>query len=148
MSKSYPYIIIAFIVAVFYGNTVFNGFVHDDFWQIVGNDNLKSIGNLPKLFSTCIADEILGTCWNKGFYYRPLQFVSYLLTNQISSQAWIFHLVNLLYTFGLGVLVFWFFTLLYSSSERRESRSHSLSLSKGSRLRPVERGSARTITGT
>ena len=104
-------VLTAVIIAVFYGSTLGNGFVHDDFWQVRDNPAIRDLGFLPKLFTGCIAESILGGCKNIGFYYRPLQAVFYAFTYQISGQPWAFHLANLVYLFLLSLLLLKFFRL-------------------------------------
>jgi tetratricopeptide (TPR) repeat protein len=105
-------LIIAICVALFYGSTLQNGYVHDDVWQIAENKNLQGLENISSIFSGCIAESILGGCKNIGFYYRPLQTFGYLLTAQISNLPWFFHLVHLVYGFGAAALVYFFLKIL------------------------------------
>lgn len=102
--KGYIYAIFLLVILAFYGNTLKNGFVHDDIWQVATNKN--------NIFTTCIAEDILGGCQNKGFYYRPMQYVSYLLTNQFSSSATAFHAANLIYFVIASILSYELFKIL------------------------------------
>lgn len=113
--KSDRYIYIALVVAalIFYGNTLQNGFVHDDVWQVEQNAVIKDLGNIPRVFTGCIAEEMLGGCKNIGFYYRPTQALVYLLVSQFSGQPWLFHLVNVLLGGVAGILVYRFLLLLF-----------------------------------
>lgn len=108
-------VLIAAIIAVFYGSTLGNGFVHDDFWQVRDNPAIRDLGFLPKMFTGCIAESILGGCKNIGFYYRPLQAVFYAFTYRISGQPWAFHLANLVYLFLLSFLLLKLFRLFLPS---------------------------------
>ncbi len=105
-------LIFALIIALFYGNTLSNGFVHDDVWQVETNNNIQSLQNIPKIFSGCISEALVGKCSEKGYYYRPLQNISYLLTYQISDKPWIFHFLNLTLLFILAILIYNFFKIL------------------------------------
>jgi len=100
------------IILAFYGNTLSNGFVHDDAWQIADNKNIQKLENLPKVFTSCLHEDLLaGGCKKMGFYYRPTQYLSYFLTYQVSSQPWFFHLVNLVYALIASLLVLRFFKI-------------------------------------
>jgi tetratricopeptide (TPR) repeat protein len=83
-------------VGMYYGNTLGNGFIHDDHGQVETNTYIQSVWYLPKVFTSCIWESAVGNC-KQTYYYRPLQSLSYLLTYQISSKPWVFHLVNLIY---------------------------------------------------
>jgi len=101
----------AVLVLVFYGNTLGNGFVYDDNPQIVENPYVQSWRYLPKVVSGCAWESVLGTC-EGAFHYRPIQNLSLLLTYQISSAPWIFHLINVVYFFILVALIFFFIKML------------------------------------
>lgn len=108
--KSYlNYIILLVIVISFYGNTLTNGFVHDDVWQVQKR-------SISQVFTSCIAEEIVGGC-ERGFYWRPMQYLSYYFTIFASSEPWVFHLVNLIYLWIAGVLVLWLMKMLFESSK-------------------------------
>lgn len=97
----------AILVAVFYGNTLGNGFVHDDIWEVANNPNIQSISGIVNSFTTCF----LGDC-ERTAQYRPMKSLSFVLTWQMSSAPWIFHLMNLVYYWGVCVLLFRFVLLL------------------------------------
>ncbi|MBI2011739.1 glycosyltransferase family 39 protein [Candidatus Daviesbacteria bacterium] len=105
-------LIFALLIAIFYGNTLSNGFVHDDVWQVETNKNIKSIQKIPKIFSGCIGEDLIGSCSERGYYYRPLQNISYLLIYQISDQPWMFHFLNITLLFILSLVVYLFFKLI------------------------------------
>ncbi|MBI2595281.1 hypothetical protein HYW46_00925 [Candidatus Daviesbacteria bacterium] len=109
-------LIFGVLIAVFYGNTLFNDFVHDDIWQVAENKYVKNVSNIPAIFTSCIAEDILGGCRNKGFYYRPLQSVVYAIVYQVSSKPWLFHLANLVYLLIISLLVFHLFSLIISKT--------------------------------
>lgn len=92
-------------VGIYYGTTLGNGFIHDDHGQVEDNTYIQSIWYLPKVITSCIWESAVGNC-KQTYYYRPLQSLSYLVTYQISSKPWIFHLVNLIYFTADVFLVF------------------------------------------
>src|SRR3989338_8432758 len=67
---------------------------------------LKSFGSIGEVFTGCIAQDILGGCEDRGFYWRPTQSFFYLLTYQVSAAPWAFHLANLIFFWVAGVLVY------------------------------------------
>jgi len=96
-------------VAIFYGNTLQNGFVFDDHQQVEQNIYVHSFSNLPKVIFGC---NLQSTNCSTSYFYRPLQILSYMFIYQISSQPWIFHLANLAYFTVTIFLIFIFVKLL------------------------------------
>lgn len=87
-----------------YGNTLSNGFVHDDEYQVLNNPWIRDFANLPAVFSQDV------WAFNKGIgvsnYYRPLMHVVYMLIYQVVGlNAWGYHLVNILAHAGISILV-------------------------------------------
>lgn len=107
--------IFAIIIFLFYGSSLNNGFVHDDWWQVAYEKNITSLRFVPDIFSGCIAKETLRGCYNIGFYYRPLQQLFYFLTYHLSSSVFAFHLVNLILFFIVSLLVYQLLLLLQNS---------------------------------
>ena len=109
LKKNYiALVVFVFLVALFYGNTLSNGFVLDDLPQIVENPYVHSLCYLPKVITGCIWESDLGSCKGNTIHYRPLYSLSFLLTWQVSSQPWFFHLVTLIYFLIAAYLVFIF----------------------------------------
>ena len=103
------------LVAMFYGSTLKNGFVYDDKQMIVENEYIHSMEYLPKVVTGCMWESAYGQCKGRSLYYRPMQSLSYLLTYQISSDPWIFHLVNLIY-FTIIVSLIFFLTKILTNN--------------------------------
>lgn len=99
-------LVLAVLVVIFYGNTLKNGFIYDDYQQIVENEYTQSLKYLPKVVTGCIWEHAFGGCKDRAIYYRPVQSLSYILTYQISSKPWAFHLVNLIYFLIIVFLIF------------------------------------------
>jgi len=110
------FVIFAVLIALFYGNTLTNGFALDDYSQIEQNTYIQSLRYIPKAVTGCIWESTLGECEGRTIYYRPIQHISYIFAYQISSQAWMFHLMNLLHFFVLVSLVFLFVRHLFKNS--------------------------------
>ena len=94
-----------FGVAIFYGNTLQNGFIHDDHGQVEENIYIQSLKYAPKVVTGCIWESATGGC-HEGSYYRPMHSLSYLITYQISENPRFFHFVNLVYFIINVFLVF------------------------------------------
>jgi hypothetical protein len=97
-------IIISVSLAVYF-NALFNAFVFDDIFQVLENQWIRDIGNIPAIFSQSV--------W--GFnskasvlhYYRPLMHLIYMFNYHVFGlQPWGFHLVNILMHAGVSVMVF------------------------------------------
>lgn len=102
---------ILILVAIFYGSTLKNGFIHDDHGQVETNTYIHSLMYLPKILTGCIWESAVGNC-KETYYYRPLQSLSYLATYQLSSEPWVFHVVNLVYFSAAVFLTYVLVTLL------------------------------------
>lgn len=110
-AKLFPYAVFLFITLVFYGNTLSNGFVHDDVWAIEKNPQLASWGNLAKVLTGCLVEEALGGCKEGGIYYRPVLSLTQLITFQVLPEPWFFHLMQLVYVWLVAIAGYRFFTL-------------------------------------
>ena len=112
LSGSKTYLVLALVIALFYGNTLANGFVYDDVTFIVKNESIRSIANIGKVLTGCFTDDSFGDCKTRGLYYRPFLSLHLLLTYQISQEPWFFHLVNIFLLFIGSILVFKLFESL------------------------------------
>lgn len=99
-------VIFAAFIAVFYGATVFHGFVQDDVPLVEKNPYIKSLKYTPKAFTSCLWEYANKGCEGRVFYYRPAVFLSYIFVSQISNAPWVFHLAHLLYFFAVVFLIF------------------------------------------
>lgn len=109
-------IILMVVLLVFFGNTLANGFVHDDRAAIVTNEYLHSGQYWYKTFIGCMGEYQLGGCDGKGFYYRPMKLLSDFVAYQISSSPWIFHFFNLAYVYILCLILLRFYTFFLKNS--------------------------------
>jgi Flp pilus assembly protein TadD len=83
----------AVLAAALHANTLANGFVYDDRFQVLGNRWLGDLGGIPRVFAT----DVWAFDGGASNYYRPLMHVSYILTHAAAGTSpWAFHLVNLL----------------------------------------------------
>jgi protein O-mannosyl-transferase len=111
-----PVIVILLVSFGVYFNALFNGWVLDDFPQILQNPWVKSAKYLPEIFST--------NAWafdaRESSYYRPLVQVIYMTTHYVFGlRAWGFHLVNLIVHAGVSVLAFLIICRLVPQSKDR-----------------------------
>jgi len=98
-------IIIIIVSFAVYFNALFNAFVFDDIFQILENQWIRDIRNIPAIFSQSV--------W--GFnskasvlhYYRPMMHLVYTFNYYLFGlKPWGFHLVNIVMHAGVSVLVF------------------------------------------
>lgn len=103
-SKKAVFLIIILGLVV-YSNSLFNGFVWDDEEQIVNNQVIQSLANLPQIFSG--ATFSTGGGGLSGWFFRPLLTFSYMLNYAIWGQnAFGFHLFQLIFHLANSVLLF------------------------------------------
>ncbi len=110
-------IIIALSCAV-YGNTLWNGFVYDDFPQVVQNPWIRELRFIPEIFST----NVWAFQGIKTNYYRPLMHISFMLSYALFGLApWGFHVVNVLLHAGVTLLVFLISSRLFQTANPSSS---------------------------
>ncbi len=104
-------VIVGFIV---FGNVLFNGFVADDFGQIVTNNSIHSAANIPTFFTTSTFNQGNGI---SGDYYKPLLLTTFTLIHSIGGQnAFLFHLLQIILYIINAILVF----ILFKKFLRKE----------------------------
>jgi len=97
---------ILIIAAVPYLNALGNGFVYDDYQQILINPYLRSFHYLRTIFTTSVW-SFLGGAAGVTNYYRPLMTFGYLLCFKLfGPSAFAFHLVSLLMHLAVVLLVY------------------------------------------
>src|SRR3989344_4450785 len=102
------FVLLNLVVALFYGNTLKNGFVYDDVFFIAQNPIIKDLKNTPQILFGCITSDLTLDCQNAGVYYHPLLFFHLSIVSQLSEEPWAFHLANLFLLFFDTYLVFKF----------------------------------------
>lgn len=102
-------IIVGFLV---YFNSLFNGFVWDDEEQVLNNTLVHSFSNLPAFFSSSTFNSG-GAGSMGGLYYKPLMTTSFsMLYTLFGPNPFFFHLFQLIFHLGNGILVFLIFHYL------------------------------------
>ncbi len=97
--------LLVLVVLGVYSNSISNGFVWDDKVQVVDNPWIKNIRDIGKIFSSDVFSYYQTV--EKTNYYRPVAHVFYMTTwYAFGSNAWAFHLVNLLLHASVTILVF------------------------------------------
>lgn len=99
-------IVLACFIA--YSTSFGNVFVFDDISQIVNNDAIKSLRNIPEVFTRHLT---FFTKNNKeeGKFYRPVQSITLMIDHLLwGLEPFGYHLTNTLLHATVSVLIFWF----------------------------------------
>ncbi len=101
-----------FLALLVYGNTLLNGFVYDDHFQVEQNPYVQSFKYVDRIFTT--------TVWSfqgsegKTNYYRPLMTFGFLVCSKVfQAFPFGFHLVNVLLNCVVVWLVFLACSMLF-----------------------------------
>jgi Tfp pilus assembly protein PilF len=106
-----------------YANILGNGFVWDDEEQIVNNTIIRSLSNLPFLFSSSTFNTG-GTASLAGAYYKPLMPLSFMINFTIFGlRAFWFHLFQLTIHLANAVLVFLVTRHLFEQEVKKKTAS-------------------------
>lgn len=105
-------IIISVAVIVANINVLANKFVFDDIYLVVHNPNIKSLGNIPVIFTTGYWSSVGPT----GGLYRPLTMLSFLLEHSVAGLNPLhYHLDNLLLHLFCSVLAYLILRIILES---------------------------------
>lgn len=98
------FLLLAVVAVAAYWNTLSNGFVYDDEYQVLKNPWIKDFGSIPTVFTS----EVWGFKGESiSNYYRPLLHVVYMVIYRMFGyQAWAYHAVNVLLHAAVTVLVY------------------------------------------
>ncbi|MEK7521517.1 MAG: hypothetical protein AAB599_01805 [Patescibacteria group bacterium] len=98
-----------------------NSFVWDDEEMVVNNSAIFKLSNIPQLFSSATFNT--GGSGLGGWFYRPLVMLTFLLIHTVFG-LWTpaYHLVQLAFHLGVGVLVFLLFKDMLAIGGNRFSR--------------------------
>ena len=118
----FPALVIAVISFAAYSNSIANGFIYDDYSQVVRNPIIRELRNIPKLFAR--------SAWTfegappVSNYYRPVANAFYTLCYVIfGPHPWGFHLVNILFHAGSSVIVFLLAEVLFDTTGPTSAKS-------------------------
>jgi tetratricopeptide (TPR) repeat protein len=113
--RTSTFLVLFLVACVPYANTLFNQFVYDDGFQVVGNPYAHSFKYLRQIFTTTVW-SFLGA-QGVSNYYRPMMTLGYLLTYQVAGLTpFTYHLVNVLLN---GIVVWLVFAILRRLSGER-----------------------------
>lgn len=99
-----------------YAMVVFNGFVADDFLQIVYNTKIHSLSNIPQLFFGSTYDSG-GADRLAGIFYRPVMLIFFSLLHALFGlNPAIYHLFQLLLHIANALLLFFFLRRFFPES--------------------------------
>ena len=100
------FLILAALALLPYLATLRNGFVYDDFDQVLANPYLRNFHHLREIFTSSVW-SFMGDFRGASNYYRPVMSLGYLFCYQVfGPHALGFHLANLLANVGVVLLVF------------------------------------------
>jgi thioredoxin-like negative regulator of GroEL len=127
----YPIVFLFIIGFILYFRSVFNGFVGDDYYNIIQNNLVHSLLNLSKLFTS----DPLFAQWP---FYRPLMYVFFsIIYSVFGAQAWVYHLFDLLLHIFNTILLFVFLKKIFILQKFRFSQSLAFLLSLIFLIHPV-----------
>lgn len=105
-------LLIIFIGLLLYMRGLTNGFVGDDYLQIVQNTKVHSLSNVPLFFSSSTY-ETAGNSQITGIFYRPVMMSLYAIIYALSNQPFLFHFVQVLLHIGVALLIFFFLRKIF-----------------------------------
>src|SRR5437773_699795 len=92
--RAHPGRVVALIATLIYANTLDNRPVLDDGWVIFENPLIKSLENVPAIFTRPY--NIATPTWNNAGLYRPVTTLSYAINYAIGGRYVVgYHLVNI-----------------------------------------------------
>jgi hypothetical protein len=137
-----------FVLTLFiYGISLSNGFVWDDEEQVINNSVIRTVSNIPYLFTSSTFNT--GGAGLSGWYYKPLMPVSFsLVYNFFGPSAFGFHLFDISFHFLNSVFVFLILKRLFKLQHIRYSKSIAFLLSAIFLVHPANTESVAYISST
>ena len=110
------FLILVALALLPYLKSLRNGFVYDDFDQVLANPYLRNFHHLREIFTSSVW-SFMGDFRGSSNYYRPLMSLGYLFCYQLfGPHALGFHVANLLANVGVVLLVFLVTLKMFRSS--------------------------------
>ena len=109
-------LVLLFLVALAYGNSIGNGFTWDDSEQILMNAEVRSGATVGQVFFSDVwgFSSLRGLSGRNSIYYRPLQIAAYRITAKVGGLSPLaFHVLSILFMGSaviLALIVFWMLT--------------------------------------
>lgn len=106
-ARWFPYLLITVVTLLVWGQTISFKFVWDDEYFIRDLQSIRSLRNIPEMFTRLDAQSSLP----EGFVlFRPLRTLQYALLYWLAQsrepQPWIYHLANVLWHSGAAMMLF------------------------------------------
>ncbi len=109
-------VVLASLAFLPYLNSLHNGFVYDDFEQVLINPYIRNFHHLREIFTTSVW-SFMGDFRGSSNYYRPIMSLGYLFCYHFFGlRAMGFHLANVLANVGVVLLVFLVTLQMFRSS--------------------------------
>lgn len=127
---------LAVLVMVLYANSLPNKFIWDDEEQIVNNQVIRDVGNLPEILTS--STFYAGGAGLSGGFYRPMVSFSYLLNYQIwGLHPWAFRIFQILFHILNVLLVFFILQKIFRDNEVPDGRAISFLVALLFAIHPV-----------
>jgi len=118
ISQSWKIFIIFILGFLVYANILGNGFVWDDEEQVVGNSAIRSLANIPALFSSSTFNSG-GAAGLSGAYYKPFMPALFSINFSLFGlNATLFHLIQLLIHLGNAILLYFILKNILKSENK------------------------------
>jgi tetratricopeptide (TPR) repeat protein len=141
-SRLLHFLLLSALCLVLYADTVSGEFVWDDPLQVVRNEEIRSLDNIPKMFSSPLWSFAQKTDMQSNRYYRPVQTLLFAVVYQFNGLApFGYHVLNILLHFGSTIMVYLLCVELGSS------RSEALLAGVLFAVHPVHSGAVAWISG-
>ena len=116
-----PQLLIVIATVLVWGHTIRFEFVWDDKYFIERLESIRSMKNIPEMFSSLAAQS----SFPEGFVlFRPLRTVQYALLFQVGGgeppKAWLFHLANIVWHGAAALLFYSVALILFGKLEAAE----------------------------
>ena len=137
-----------FLITFFvYSNSLFNGFVWDDEEQVINNQIIKNVANIPYLFTSSTFNT--GGAGLSGQYYKPLMPLTFSIVNAIFGiNAFGFHLASVFFHFLNATLLFIFLKKILELGKYKDTKAIPFLLSLIFIIHPANSESVAYISST
>jgi tetratricopeptide (TPR) repeat protein len=99
--------LLAMLCLAVYANALSGEFVWDDHVQLVRNESIRSLENIPQMFTSSVWSFAQSTETQNNRYYRPLQAILFALVYQFSGLSpFAYHLATILLHTGATLIVY------------------------------------------
>ena len=136
--------LILLLTLAIYSNSFQAGFHYDDVHQIVMNENIRELGNIPRFFT----DASLSSHYKDVKIYRPVTYSSFAVNYAVSGgRVWSWHLFNIVLQFLNALLVFAIVKAVTDNGERGGNSVTPLIAALVFAAHPIQTGAVTYISG-